>query len=152
MANLAFQVTNFAFQGAGQFAYQGSIDGAVVSTVQTPAGRKHTRRWVLEVNGKDVIFSSIESLFAFLSTQTQVIEREAVIKGEEDAKRIILLGKAQVKIEPPLVLISSPIEEARDYIAEIIRKIDKAYRNSLTSELARQAQDDDDIAIICTFL
>ncbi len=26
MANLAYQVTNFAYQGIGQFAYQGSVD------------------------------------------------------------------------------------------------------------------------------
>ena len=30
MANLAFQVTNFAFQGDGQFVFQGSSGGAVV--------------------------------------------------------------------------------------------------------------------------
>lgn len=31
MANLAYQVTNFAYQGAGQFAYQGSVDGAATT-------------------------------------------------------------------------------------------------------------------------
>lgn len=30
MAELAYQVTGFAYQGSGQFAYQGSVDGAVV--------------------------------------------------------------------------------------------------------------------------
>ena len=32
MANLAYQVTGFAYQGIGQFAYQGSIDAVTTAT------------------------------------------------------------------------------------------------------------------------
>ena len=31
MANLAYQVTNFAYQGVGLFAYQGSVDSALTA-------------------------------------------------------------------------------------------------------------------------
>lgn len=41
MANVAYQVTDFAYQGAGQFAYQGSADGPLPVTGATP-GRRRT--------------------------------------------------------------------------------------------------------------
>lgn len=51
MANLAFQVTGFAFQGAGQFTYQGSTDETAAGDVR----RGRYRRRIILPDKREIV-------------------------------------------------------------------------------------------------
>lgn len=48
MANFAYQVTNFAYQGDGQFVYQGSSGGVVPVAPVRPGGTSRKKRFKLK--------------------------------------------------------------------------------------------------------
>ena len=102
MANLAYQVTGFAYQGAGQFAYQGDA-GGTVPVVPPPSGVKRGRKRELIVNLRDV--QNRESTADFLKSQLRlrqgIVEPEIKVdkRAEKKAKALEALAMRNMEIE-----------------------------------------------------
>lgn len=89
MASLAYQVTGFAYQGIGQFAYQGSVDGGVT----VPGGvRKRGRQFTAKLRE----IEKREDLGEFLKKRLNLplIEEPAV-----SAKPKLVVKKSVLKIQ-----------------------------------------------------
>jgi hypothetical protein len=105
VANFAYQVTNFAYQGAGKFAYQGSTDA-----VSTPPGVKHHRPPVIRFRE----FEKREDIAAFLKAQLKLRHPASAF---------------EIEVEPALV--ESQREARAEREAEMRANAQQAERESL---------------------
>lgn len=112
--------------------------------------KRRDERWSLTLDGKPMVFSSLDALIAFLDSREAVEVEDAQEKAETDAKRIVNLGRAKAKPAPPQVRIASPVAEIVEYVDAVQAKIDRLYWRALGEALAREAEEDEDVAFIAT--
>ena len=123
------------------------------AAITIPAGRRRRiRRWVLDVEGKDVIFQSIEALLAFLAAREPGLEAVAEAKAERDAERVLRVGPAAARPAPPRFVFSSEQDEVREALVMLERAVAARYRSALAVALSRDAEEIDDILFIARIL
>jgi hypothetical protein len=122
----------------------------VTETKGTGGRLLRKERWSLTVDGRVLVFSSIDELVYYLSTREVKEEKRARKRASRDAKRIVSRGKQTVSHEPPKVHISSPVIEIMEYVSDVQSKIDQIYWKILAEELSRQAEEKEDIRFIAT--
>jgi hypothetical protein len=136
-----------AFQSVG-FQDEPSVAAPVVGVV--PAGRKRQRRWVLDVEGRDLVFATVEALLAFLSARADGLVKVATVKGKSDAQRILQIGSSKVSIKPPRVPFAAAAPDVEDYIKQVEARVERAYSNALMAALAHDAEEIEDLMFIAT--
>jgi len=141
-----------AFQSVGFQDEPGVAPPVVLG--QTPAGRRTRlrRRFVLEVEGRDVLFESVETLLAFLTARVAREERAAVKVAQRDARRILRARGQPPQVVVPRIAVETQVEEARIYLEEAQARVDRIYRNALGAALAREAEELEDITAIAGML
>jgi len=161
--NDAALVSGYALN-AEPLTYALSLTAAelITSAVETPvpetpeAGakrrRRERRRWVLDVEGKDVIFQSLEALLAFLAAREPALGAVAEAKAERDALRVLRVGPAQARAAPPPFLLASEHDEVREALSMLERAVARRYRSTLAVALSRDAEEIDDILFIARIL
>jgi len=145
---LGFQFA--AFQSVG---FQDEPSAAPAAVGAVAAGRaKRRRRWVLDVDGKDVIFQSLEALLTFLAAREPALGSIAEAKAERDALRILRVGPAAARAAPPPFPLTSEHDEVREALAMLERAVAAKYRSTLAVALSRDAEEIDDILFIARVL
>jgi hypothetical protein len=98
VANFAYQVTGFAYQGDGAFAYQGASDGVVPSVV-TPSGRwQPLRKRTIRIKRSE--YASLEEYHAAVAAAmqearvSQIVDAPVVVVGDDadDDDEILLIA------------------------------------------------------------
>ena len=125
----------------------------VVDTEQPGSGGRAVRRkerWSLTVDGEPLVFDSFDALMAYIASQEEEKVESVEAKAEQDAGRIVLVGRKKAKPAPPVIAMASPVEEVRDRVAEVQAHVDRAYWKALSAALARQAEEEEDIRFIAS--
>lgn len=85
------------------------------------------------------------------ATATNIEPVEAIEqKAERDAKRIISIGRVKAKPAPPKIRITTAVDGMGQYLDAVLAKIDRVYWQALGDALARDAEEDEDIAFLAT--
>ena len=132
MADLAYQVTNFAYQGAGLFAYQGSVDSAGTTDTHDGVDDEDIRRRVRE---KDDSFKSARD-------RLREALRMAWDGPGEAATEVRAIASPFVEIlESGAMRVDYAAMEAKN---EAVMREVLAFTDSLRAEYERRLLDDDD--------
>ena len=129
MANLAYQVTNFAYQGVGLFAYQGSVD----STIDTHDGFDSNRKRDEEARAQ----------------RTQL---HAMLAAAIDSSPAVALPDEAAALAAPFVerLESGAprIDWQRLERESVIRAQLQAYAQAYERQMREFEEDEDDVALL----
>lgn len=123
----AYQTSNFAYQGSGQFAYQEAIGDAVLTQISGVRGKKHR----VIINLSEVSEASRQSTADFIKSRL-------VLKKAPDDVELVVKPKGDTNVRKRKKTSTKPDEErqkAEILMAEMLENEDFIIAAIIASEL-----------------